>query len=142
MNLKTNNTILALDVGEKRIGVAEANAVARIAHPLTTLQRNPESVQEILDLIREQDAAVLVVGLPRGMSGQETAQTVVVRAFGDEIAAECPVPIHWQDEAVTSHKAEAELEARRKPYAKEEVDALAATYILEDFLQEHPEVRA
>lgn len=142
MQLKSNNTILALDVGEKRIGVAEANAVARIAHPLTTLSRNDNSVQEILDLIQEHDAAVLVIGLPRGMSGQETAQTAAVQAFGEEISAECPVPVHWQDEAVTSHKAEAELEARRKPYAKEEVDALAATYILEDFLQEHPEVRA
>lgn len=142
MHLKTNNTILALDVGEKRIGVAEANVVARIAHPLTTLSRSEESVQEILDLIREHEAAALVIGLPRGMNGQETAQTAAVQAFGEEIGVECPVPIYWQDEAVTSHKAEAELEARRKPYAKEEVDALAATYILEDFLQEHPEVRA
>lgn len=142
MHLTTNNTIVALDVGEKRVGVATANVVARIAHPLTTLARNEQSVREIADLVREHDAAALVVGLPRGLDGQDTAQTAATRAFGEELAAICTVPIHWQDEAVTSHKAEAELVARRKPYAKEEIDALAATYILEDFLQEHPEVRA
>lgn len=133
---------MALDVGEKRIGVAIANAVARIAHPHTTLQRGSQSVREIIDLLHEHEAAALVIGLPRGLNGQETAQTAAIQAFGEELSAECHVPVYWQDEAVTSRKAEAELTARRKPYAKEEVDALAATYILEDFLHEHPEMRA
>jgi RNase H-fold protein (predicted Holliday junction resolvase) len=43
------------------------------------------------------------------------------------------------DEAVTSTRAEAELQSRRKPYAKEDIDMLSAVYILEDFLREHPE---
>jgi RNase H-fold protein (predicted Holliday junction resolvase) len=48
-----------------------------------------------------------------------------------------PLPISWQDEAVTSVRAEEELRARGKPYVREDIDALAATYILEDYLHEH-----
>ncbi len=133
---------MALDVGEKRIGVATANAVARIAHPLTTLQHTPDIFADLQDLITNQQAAILVCGLPRGLDGQHTAQTATVEAFAKQLQQHITLPLHWQDEAVTSRKAKEELAARGAAYPKEAVDALAATYILEDFLQEHPEVRA
>lgn len=140
--LSSNSSILALDVGGQRIGVARANAVARIASPLTTLV-NDESINEsIQKLIAEHDAAALVVGLPRGLSGQHTDQTRSVEAFVANLRQAVNLPVYWQDEAVTSKQAEAELKARRKPYAKGDIDALAATYVLEDFLRDHPEVRA
>ncbi|HEU4914648.1 MAG TPA: Holliday junction resolvase RuvX [Candidatus Saccharimonadales bacterium] len=140
--LNSSDAILALDVGAKRIGVATANAVARIAHPLTTLEHTPDIFQRLQALVRQEQAAVLVIGLPRGMQGQETDQTRIVRAFGAEAGKTIGLPIHWQDEAVTSRKAEAELAGRGKPFAKGDIDALAATYILEDFLNDHPEIKA
>lgn len=132
----SSHTVLALDVGGQRIGVAEANLVARMAHPLTTLLNTDTIFDDIAELIRKQDAGALVVGLPRNLSGESTPQTATVQAFVQQLQAKITVPVHWQDEALTSQKAEDELNARRKPYQKGDVDALAATYILEDFLRE------
>lgn len=140
--LTSSQSIVALDVGAKRIGVASANAVARIAHPLTTLEHDEQILDTLQQLLAREQAAMLVVGLPRGLNGQETAQTATIQRFGVKLEEHIDIPLHWQDEAVTSAQAEAELETRGKPYAKGDIDALAATYILEDFLNEHPEVRA
>jgi len=128
--------ILALDVGEKRIGVAVADAKVRFAHPLTTLANTEKIWEELAALVDEQQCGLIVVGLPRGLNGQETAQTKASEVFMQRLRANLGLPVRAQDEAATSLKAKEELEARGKPYAKGEVDALAATYILEDYLQE------
>ncbi len=131
---------LALDVGEKRIGVALAHHAARLAHPYTTLENSPAVFREVQSIVERETVGIVVIGLPRGLSGQETAQTATVRAFGQQLATHLEtVPIAWQDEALTSKKAEAELRQRKRQWKKGEVDALAASYILEDYLQEHGE---
>lgn len=132
--------ILALDVGEKRIGVATASVISRLPHPLTTIIRTENVMHDIVALAAEQRATALVVGLPRGLDGQETAQTKATRDFIAELERHVRVPVHWQDEAVTSRQAEEELRRRGKPYEKGDIDALAATYILEDYLHEHIKV--
>lgn len=129
-------TILALDVGAQRIGVARANSIARIASPLTTLQHGEQIFDDIAQLLRQEKADELVVGLPRGLEGQETDQTRYVRQFVTDLQQHITVPVHLQDEALTSVKAEKELEARKKPFAKGDIDALAATYILSDYLDQ------
>jgi putative Holliday junction resolvase len=125
---------LALDVGERKIGVARANSIARIAEPLVTLPNNGSFADELTMLIREHDASLLVVGLPRGMNGQETAQTQYVRDFMQHLHA--PVEYVFQDEAVTSVNAEAQLKQSGKSYTKQDIDAVAASLILGDYLQE------
>ena len=137
--LNPNPTIAALDVGQQRIGVALASVAAGIAHPFVTLQHDDQIVRQLQTLLSEQEVVALIVGLPRGLDGQETAQTRTVEAFAADLKKQIDIPLYWQDEAVTSRKAEAELEQRGKPYAKGDIDALAATYILEDFLRDHPE---
>lgn len=140
--LSSHNSIISLDVGGQRIGVAAANAVARIARPLTTLTHDEQIMETLQRLCATEDAAAIVVGLPRNLSGEHTDQTRIVEDFVLDMKQLINLPVYWQDEAVTSRKAEEELKARRKPYAKGDIDALAATYILEDFLRDHPEVRA
>lgn len=132
------NNILALDVGGARIGVAVASSIARIAHPLTTLEMSPDIVEQLRTIIDQEGIGTIVVGLPRNLSGQETAQTASVQEFAKQLEP-LSLPLHFQDEAVTSAQAEAELQARGKPYAKGDIDALAATYILDDFLQTYSE---
>ena len=129
-------TILALDVGEKRIGVAVADAELRFASPLLTLANDDNVWQELEKIIEGQHSVLVVVGLPRGLDGQETAQTKYAEVFMQRIRANLGVPVRAQDEALTSVKAEEELRARGNTYEKGEVDALAATYILEDYLAE------
>lgn len=129
-----DNSILALDVGERRVGVALASPIARLANPLVTLDRNDGFIEKLRAIIKGEAVGVLVVGLPRGLNGQRTAQTALVESFTTELRQLIGLPIHFQDEALTSKKAEAELQARGKAYAKGDIDALAATYILEDYL--------
>lgn len=135
-----HNAVLALDVGGRRIGVALADLQSRLPVPLTTLQRGDSTIHDIHQLIDEHSVAVLVVGLPRGLDGQRTAQTVAVEEFKAELERTLAIPVHWQDEALTSRLAEDELKTRGRPYKKEDIDALSAAYILEDFLRDHPEV--
>lgn len=136
----SNSAVMALDVGGRRIGVALANMVARIPKPETTLDAPTTTPQSIQDLIDRHNVAILCVGLPRGLDGQETDQTRAILAFVEDLKQTITIPIYLQDEAVTSKQAEAELQARKKPYVKGDIDALAATYILEDFLRDHSEV--
>lgn len=128
-------TILALDVGAARIGLALASRAARLASPYKTIANTPDSVEQLRAICEREDVKEIVVGLPRGMSGQETAQTTAVREYGQRVASALPLPLHWQDETLTSIKAEEELTRRGKPYQKADIDALAATYILEDYLR-------
>lgn len=132
-------SIMALDIGEQRTGVALANSIAGIASPLTTIT-SEALVEKVRELVRQHDVAKLVVGLPRSLDGSDTLQTNYVRQVAKELEKQLQLPIHFIDEAVTSKTAEAELKARKKPYRKEDIDMLAATYILEDFLRESSEV--
>lgn len=138
----TPRSVLALDVGEQRVGVAVASLAARLPRPLVTLKQGEDFLMKLNDIIKAENVEALVVGLPRGLDGQTTAQTRAVESFTNELREHCQLPVHFQDEAVTSKQAEAELEARRKPYARGDIDALAATYILEDFLAAHRELVA
>lgn len=128
-------TILALDVGAARIGLALASRAVQLASPYKTIANTPDSIEQLRVICEQEGVRQIVVGLPRGMNGQETAQTASVREYGSQLAEALPVPIAWQDETLTSVKAEEELTSRGKPYRKEDIDALAATYILEDYLK-------
>jgi len=135
--------ILALDVGEKRIGVAWAQLSVRFAGPLVTLDNPTLFIDDIIGLCKKHDAVGLVIGLPRALDGQETAQTSYVQTFATKLADMLQrtgqdIPLYWVDEALTSVKAEAELRTRKKNYAKGDIDSLAATYILEDYLSQRP----
>lgn len=130
--------ILALDVGTVRIGVAIARSDIKLARPLTTITNSAEVITDISKLAAERTVETLVVGLPRGLDGQTTAQTRYVLEFVEKLKA-TGLTIVVQDEALTSLKAEDELKSRDGGgrYNKGDVDALAATYILEDYLVSH-----
>ena len=138
----TRSTLLALDVGAKRIGVAASDLASRLPHPLTTIDAENDPGGAVQELIVKHGAIGMVIGLPRGLDGQETAQTHAVRDFAEQLKQHISLPQYWQDEAVTSRQAEEELRRRGKPYKKGDIDALSATYILEDFLRDHPEISA
>jgi putative Holliday junction resolvase len=130
---------MALDVGMARVGVALASAEARLAHPHGTLIADDDLLEQIQKLCHTEHVGMIVVGLPRGLDGQETSQTVYCREFADRLIERfgSSVQVALQDEALTSQKAVAELAAAKKQFAKGDIDALAAVYILEDYLREH-----
>lgn len=119
--------------------MAIASLMARMAAPYAVIDRmrEPNAVAAITAIVKKEEIGVLVVGLPRGMSGQETEQTAKTREFARELeAALGSIPVVMQDEAGTSIEAEARLRARGKPYGKGEIDSEAATIILSDYLQQ------
>jgi putative Holliday junction resolvase len=137
----TPRSVLALDVGSKRVGVAVASLIARLPRPLVTLKATDAKLLSTLEqIIMDENVGRLVVGLPRGMEGQQTAQTESTLRFREQLKSRFDMPIDMQDEALTSKHAEEELKKRDKPYALGDIDALAATYILEDWFSEHTEV--
>ena len=124
---------LALDVGEKRVGIAWADGGLRIPFPLTTLPMDEQLIPALKKLMDQQNAGTIVVGLPRNQSGAETAQSGYARDFATKLKTE-GLKVVLQDESLTSVLAEDELKARGKPYQKEDIDSLAATLILQDYL--------
>lgn len=122
---------LGIDVGTKRVGLATADVTARIAQPWQTIA--PEDLVATIE--NQGPFAAVVVGLPRNLAGADTAQTLAVRRFcADTLERQLALDPIFQDEAASSAVAEAELQASGKPYAKADIDAQAATIILQDYL--------
>lgn len=134
--MSTPTNILSLDVGGRRIGVALASSAARMASPLLTLDRQDEGdiIERIKKIVTDNEASIIVVGLPRGMEGQDTDQTAVAREFADSLKGIEGISVHMQDEAATSIAAEERLKQTGKPYQKGDIDMHAAAIILEDWL--------
>lgn len=133
-----SGSLLALDVGEKRIGLAVASLAARLPRPLTTLERDESVMSRLAEILQTEDVRLLIVGLPRNLSGEHTAQTLSTETFIEELRETTGLAVRTQDEALTSRAAEQELERRGQSYQRGDIDALAATYILDDFLRDHP----
>lgn len=127
-------TYLALDVGEKRIGVALADSSVRIAIAYDTIIVDGTEIEQITRLVGQESVDTIVVGYPRNQSGEPTAQTAYVEAFTEQLQGVGP-DIVFQDESLTSVKAEELLARQKQPYSKGDIDALAASLILQDYLE-------
>ena len=130
----SSRALVSLDVGERRIGVAVADDAVRIAVPFTTVEVDGNEIATIAELVMQQDATIIVVGYPRNQQGEATAQTDYVEKFADRLK-DIDAKIVFQDESLTSVIAEQRLVAQKKPYTKGDIDAHAASIILQDYLE-------
>lgn len=122
---------LGLDIGSKRIGVARINSVARIPEPLVTLENNDSFTVELKKIIDKEAVDLIVVGLPRNMSGEETQQSNIVKDFVDKVLRpSINLPIIYYDETLSSVDAEKYSDDTKK---KRGIDAIAAAEILRYF---------
>ncbi|HEX9594927.1 MAG TPA: Holliday junction resolvase RuvX [Candidatus Saccharimonadales bacterium] len=119
---------IGLDAGAKRIGVARGTSLAKLASPLGIVPVDGQEVSAIGRIAHEEHAKAIIVGLPRGLDGQETQQTGTVRQFAKTLE-KLNLPIHFQDEAGTSQQAAQE---NSKPGAY--LDDKAAAIMLQDYL--------
>jgi putative Holliday junction resolvase len=130
---------LALDLGTRRIGVAASDAGGVLASPRTTVDRSGDRRRDhrrIAELVAEEDAGVVVVGLPRSLDGSEGPAARLVRAELDELAAVLAVPVVAHDERFTTVTAHEQLRAaglggRRR---RTVVDQQAAAVLLQSWL--------
>lgn len=131
----TKTTYIALDVGEKRIGVAVGDDAIKIAVPFETIEVDGSERERIARLVVQENAATVVIGYPRNQSGEATAQTAYVETFAASLVDIAP-NIVFQDESLTSVLAEQRLKSYKKPYTKGDIDAQAAAIILQDYLEQ------
>ncbi len=129
---------MALDVGERRIGVALSDPTRILATPLTTIRAEPRAtaLKRIVTLIREYEVTALVVGLPLTMSGDVGPQATLVQQFVDELRQVIEIPLYFVDERLTTVAAERMMiDLKLKPeQRKARIDEVAASIILQDFL--------
>jgi len=130
----SSKTLVCLDVGEKRIGVAVADTSVRIAVPFTTVEVDDSEIQAIGEIILKERADTIVLGYPRNQKGEVTAQTKYVEEFAKRLE-NFNKEIVFQDESLTSVLAEQRLASYKRPYSKADIDAQAAAIILQDYLE-------
>ena len=130
--------VLALDVGDKRVGVALSDPTGILASPLTTVHRRSDSedVEAVLDLVARHEVGEIVVGIPLSLSGEEGRQARLVARFKEALAARTAVPVTVQDERYSTVQAERMMrEAGVEPSReRDRVDAAAATVVLQAYL--------
>lgn len=131
---KVKHTFIALDVGEKRIGVAQADNDVRIAFPLCTVSVDGLELQRLREIMAEAEPSALIIGYPRNQQGEPTAQTRAIEEFATKLDT-LHVPIVFQDESLTSVLAETYLKQHQKTYTKADIDAHAAAIILGDYME-------
>lgn len=138
--------IVALDIGTVRIGVATSDIMEIIASAYTVYRRKNTSadVKYIADLINGLQAGQVVIGLPLKMDGSEGQSVEMAKMFGEELSKLIEVPIVYQDErlsTVTAQKILIESGMRREK-RKDKVDSLAATIILQSYLDKRSNMKA
>ena len=138
--------IVALDIGTVRIGVATSDIMEIIASAYTVYRRKNTSadVKYIADLINGLQAGQVVIGLPLKMDGSEGQSVEMAKLFGEELSKLIDVPIVYQDErlsTVTAQKILIESGMRREK-RKDKVDSLAATIILQSYLDKRSNMKA
>lgn len=131
---------MALDVGDRRIGVALSDPLQILASPLQTIVRTSDeyALLEIIRLVNKHEAEKLIVGMPYSLDGTIGPQAEKVLSFKAKMATQLNIEVVLQDERLSSVTADMKLKETRKKSArlKEKIDAAAATVILQSYLDE------
>jgi putative holliday junction resolvase len=161
--------LIALDVGDARIGIALSDATGFLASPYTTLSvtRDETAIWIALQsLIEENEASALVVGLPVSLDGEVHGQAKKIMAFVERLKTQIALPVIFWDERLSTVEAERLLTERgQNPHVRRSgksgqgkqrgpqkghkrthrgqqgIDALAAAVILQEYLDQHPQAR-
>ncbi len=131
MQITKYTNALGVDVGSKRIGIARISSIARLPEALMTLSNDDKFVDELNKIVIDESIDLIVVGLPRNMDGQETAQTKSTKDFIDTVLRPAVnLPIILQDETLSSVAAQS---FPKEVIKSKGLDAVAAAEILRYF---------
>ena len=136
-----NKKILAIDFGTKITGLArfcEGRDEAPYPYDSIKYVNDDRLIRDILNIVRESLTDIAVIGVPKLLDGKETTMSKTIRDFGEKLREELePVPLFFQDESLSTFEAEERMKHSPRynfKVDKKQVDALAASIILEDFL--------
>jgi len=128
---------LGVDLGSVRVGVALSDPTGTLASPLAVLPRSARLLDQLAALAAEHEVDAVVVGLPRSLDGQERKAAKAARAEAGVLATRLSVPVHLQDERLSTVAAHAGLTAagRTARQRRGSVDASAAAVLLQSWLE-------
>ncbi|MBR1954611.1 MAG: Holliday junction resolvase RuvX [Clostridia bacterium] len=131
--------IMALDVGNVRIGIAVSDLMGIIANPLETYTRKGNldvDAEYVANLAKQKEVSLFISGLPLSLSGGENEQTLKTREFIEELQKHTDIPVKFLDERFTTLSAERVLIQGnvRRENRKKVIDKVAATIILQNYL--------
>jgi putative Holliday junction resolvase len=129
-----------LDIGDRRIGVAVSDRGGIIASPLTIIERTDDlqDIEIIIAILRENEAGLVIAGLPVSLDGTLGQQARKVKDFTGKLISRTDIPVEYRDESMTTLQARELMQVTRKKKRreKEKDDAIAAAYILQSYLDE------
>lgn len=136
--------VMALDYGDKTVGVAVSDELMLTAQPLETIERSrPAKLRRTLArieaLMREYDVTKVVIGLPKKLNNEEGERCRQTREFGEMVERRSGIPVVYQDERLTTVAADAVLveSGIRKERRKQYIDKMAASIILQGYLEKN-----
>jgi len=132
-------TLLGIDFGERRIGIATGNAQFGITTPLVTIENDCGSPQKILDVINQYRISKIVMGLPLMRDGNKSFLCETIERYGKMLEEESGVPVVFHNEYLSSNEAETHIREKMKvkdaKKIKELIDKVAASMILEEYIR-------
>lgn len=139
--MKEKLSVLGLDIGKKRIGVAGCDGTGLIATPIMTIKRTgfTHDIHQLTDLITQRQAKILVIGLPYALDGTLGSQAQRIETYAQRLQKVLKLPLEYVDERLTSIEAESYLKTKKgfSPRRdKAQIDAHAAAIILQQWLNE------
>jgi len=130
---------LALDLGDRRTGLALGDSLTNIVSPIGTINvvKGPALLDALKKVLEENAPDEIVIGLPLNMDESEGAASKAVREFALQIAQLTNKPIHLHDERLTTFEADSRMAQSGRTHAEKKAlrDSLAAAAILEDYLR-------
>ncbi|MBP9827286.1 Holliday junction resolvase RuvX [Candidatus Saccharibacteria bacterium] len=132
--LAVEQALLGIDHGDKRIGLAYKPHDSSTPEAIGVYANSPSFMSQLSALATKLKVDTVVVGLPRDIHGNDTAQTLKARAFAGRLADETGLHIILHDEFTTSERARERLGAKSRDELKRQLDAVSAVILLEDYL--------
>lgn len=130
--------VMGLDIGEKRIGVALSDPLGIMAGALTVIERTTDdaALKQIINLVRENEVELIVVGMPRSLDGSLGKQAQAVQSFIDLLKQYTQLPVVAWDERLSTVAAERTMldVGMKRDKRKKRRDSLAAAFILQGYL--------
>ncbi len=130
--------MLAVDPGSKRVGVAVSDPTGTIAQPLTTVDAQPQATlaRRLVDIARDHEAGLIVVGLPRRMDGTDGPEAKSARHLAEALRQASGLPVELADERLTTVAAERSMleSGARRARRRATVDRVAAALLLQSHL--------
>ena len=130
-------TVLALDVGDRRIGLAISDPTGMLASPLGVVERGPSDVDDVLRVVLDNGVTEIVVGLPLTLAGESRQQAGKVRSFVQELRSKTDLPVTMVDERLSTVQAQRMLRESgtgRRSQDRGRLDSAAAAVILQAYL--------